>query len=302
MDNLYEKIAEQRKKLVGILKNPQARQVLNKWLLTELTYTSNAIEGNTLTRRETALAIEQNITSASKPLNDYLEAKNHSRAFGLILKLSKTKIPIRENDILSIHKEILKGINNLDGGKYRNVRVRIAGSGVVFPNPVKVANMMKSFTKWINQTKLNAIEKAIEAHFKLVSIHPFIDGNGRTARLVMNLILFKNGYYPLIIRLRDRKRYIDSLETAQIKGNLTPYNLFMLKALKRSLQTYIDMLDKNKQDISSKNLLTISQFAYASRLPVSTIRYYLRIGKLRPIARTESDYMLFSRKQIKELK
>ena len=302
MREIIKSIELKKNILSKILKNHQAKRVLNKWLLTELAYTSNAVEGNTLTRRETALAIEQNVTSASKPLNDYLEAKNHSNAFILILKLALKSKKISENDVLAVHASILKGINDSNGGKYRNVRVRIAGSGAVFPNPLKVSQLMKNFTKWLNTAKYDAVKKGVEAHFKLVSIHPFIDGNGRTARLLMNLILIKEGYQPIIIRPRDRKRYIDTIETGQIKQDMEPYNNFMYKALERSMQTYIDMLATKKSHVETGNLLTISKFAKQAKLPVSTIRYYLRAGKLKPVARTDGDYMLFSKKQIKNLK
>lgn len=302
MKNTIKDIELKKKKLLSILKNKQNIEVLKKWLLTELAYTSNAIEGNTLTRRETAMAIEQDITSSSKPLTDYIEAKNHSDAFNIVWDLSKKKTKITENDILKIHKNILKGIHDTEKGKYRNVRVRISGSSVVLPNPLKVSKLMKEFLGWLNTSKLTIPEKAIEAHLRLVSIHPFIDGNGRVGRLLMNLILLKNNYYPVIIRKRDRKRYIDSIEKAQLTNNKESYESFMMTALNRSLETYIDMLDIKKEDIETKKLLKISEFADAVGVPISTIRYYLRVEKLKPATKDDNDYMLFSKEQVKEFK
>jgi Fic family protein len=288
-------------KLKKILKNPEAWTVLKNWLLTELAYTSNAIEGNTLTRRETALAITENITASSKPIKDYIEARNHSDAFKLILKLSKNKSPVSEDDILTIHREILKGINDSYSGRYRNINVRISGSRVVLPNSAKVYDLMKKFNKWLFENKFYPPHKASEAHLKLISIHPFIDGNGRTARLLMNLILLKAGYLPSIIRRRDRRQYLDVIELAQITDNKISYAEFMTKAYIRSLDTYLDIFNKNKSDVQYNKLLKISKFAEVAGMPVSTIRYYLRVGKIKPIAKTDSDYMLFSYKQIKEV-
>ncbi len=297
--NLLNEIESKIKTIKQILKNKQALKVFNDWLLTELSYTSNHIEGNSLTRKETTLAITQGITSSSqKPLKDYQEAINHAKAFKLVLQLAQNNKEITQNDILNIHKEILKSIDDDYAGCYRNVRVRISGSSVVMPNPLKVPDLMKEFIKFINSKQENVIQQAITAHFKFVSIHPFIDGNGRTARLLLNLLLLKNGYYPIIIRPRDRKNYLKTIEKGQLKSDLKSYSEFMFKTLNNSYQTYIDMFDNNI-NVDDKNLVTIGEFAKIAKLPISTVRYYLRVGKLKPITKTESDYMLFSPNQAK---
>ncbi|MDR1595505.1 MAG: Fic family protein [Puniceicoccales bacterium] len=207
VDEILKKIEEKRRILADFLKNPSNKAELVKWLTTELTYTSNAIEGNTLTRRETALTIEENITSGSKPLVDYIEAKNHGEAFRFVVECAEKKERISENSILHIHRLILQGIDNANAGGYRSVRVRISGSRTVLPNPLKVTELMADFVAKLAQSVANTPIKAIEAHYSLVAIHPFTDGNGRTARLLMNLILLADGYAPLIIRPRDRKHY-----------------------------------------------------------------------------------------------
>ncbi|MDR0645535.1 MAG: Fic family protein [Elusimicrobiota bacterium] len=298
----YKQIVEKNKKLSAILKNPQAKEVLRQWLLTELAYTSNHIEGNTLTRKETELTITKGITGSGKPLKEYMEAANHADAFKLALALSDSKKEITEDDILNVHKQILKGINGEYDGRYRSVRVRIAGSCVVMPNPLKVPQKMKELVSFINSKTLTAPELSIAAHFKFVSIHPFVDGNGRAGRLLMNLILLKAGFQPVIIRPRDRKIYINSIEKGQLTDDLTAYNAFMFKALERSLDTYIEMFDNDKPDIQPAKLMKISDFAKAAGVPTSTVRYYLRAGKIKPVSKTQGDYMLFSREQVKEIK
>ena len=302
MKEILEEIVKRNTQLSKILKNPQAKEVLINWLRTELAYTSNHIEGNTLTRHETELAITEGITTAEKPIKDYMEATNHADAFKVILDLSAKKENITESDILKIHKEVLKGINEEFAGRYRNVRVRISGSTVIMPNPLKVPDLMQEFIKHISSKTISTPEMALEAHFKFVSIHPFIDGNGRVGRLLMNLILLKGGYWPIIIRPRDRKRYINSIEKGQLTEDLSQYNSFMFKAFERSIDTYVDMFDNSKPDVQQSKLLKISQFAKAASVPVSTIRYYLRVGKIKPVAKTQGDYMLFSQEQIKEIK
>lgn len=298
---MLNEIKAKKATLSKLLKNKQNQAVLDKWLKTELAYTSNAIEGNTLTRKETALVIEEGITGGIKPLKDYIEAQNHARAFDFILKQYSNHKVLSENTVLEIHKIILSGINDADAGSYRSVRVYISGSRTILPNPVKVPDLMTDFGKWLTNTEDSALS-AIEAHYKLVTIHPFVDGNGRTARLLMNLILLKAGYCPIIIRPRDRKRYLNILENRQTKDEIEPYNKFMLEALSRSLDAVIDLLDIEKEDIAQEKLMTISKFAKLAGLPVSTIRYWVEIGKLKPIAKTPSDYMLFSKDQIKDLK
>lgn len=291
------KIEENKVILQNLLKNKDNQKVLDKWLTTELAYTSNAIEGNTLTRKETEMAIEEKITSGAKPINDYLEAINHAKAFEFIKTSAKNNIKIDEEYILQIHKIILSGIDDTNAGFYRSVRVRISGSQTILPNPLKVPDLMKDFSKWLVKKDGDMLMKAIETHYRLVTIHPFVDGNGRTARLLLNSMLLENGYVPIIIRTIDRRRYLSALETYQTKENSEPYYKFMLSAMNRSLKMMIDLLDVNKQE-PDKSLLTISKFAKICNVPVSSIRYWMQIGKIRPTAFTPAGYALFDHDQI----
>ncbi|MDR3156128.1 MAG: Fic family protein [Holosporaceae bacterium] len=275
-------------------------ETIIKWLRVELTYTSNNIEGNTLTRAETALTVEEGFTSGSKPIKDYLEAKNHAEAFDYIVSLVNQGKVNYEDVILKIHSIILNGIDDNNRGRYRNVRVRIAGSDVVLPNPLKVPDLMKNFTEKLDK-KPDSILKAFEAHYKLVEIHPFIDGNGRTARLLMNLILMRAGYLPTVIATIERKRYIASINFRNTKGDVIGYYKYMLRVLKKSLDMYVKMF--GKQEIETEQpLITVGEFAKYCGVPKSTLRYYIRIKKLEPISYTNSGYMLFSKEQAELLK
>ena len=301
MIEIRSKIEENRKRLLDLMKNKDNQKVLEKWLKTELAYTSNGIEGNTLTRRETELAIEEQITTGAKPINDYLEARNHALAFEFICQAVQNKIKIDESYILQIHKIILSGIDNTNAGFYRSVRVRISGSQTILPNPIKVPDLMNNFAKWLQQSQEDLLIKAIEAHYRLVSIHPFIDGNVRCARLLLNSILLQNDYFPIIIRKIDRKRYLHALEIYQTTDNNIPYYRFMFSAINRSMEMMINLLDTTQPEPQGK-LLTIAKFAKLANLPVSTIRYWMKQGKIKPIFYTASGYAMFDEKQVHEIK
>jgi Fic family protein len=290
MHKIFKQIQELSQKI-----SHDSFEAIIKWLRVELTYTSNNIEGNTLTRTETALTIEEGFASGSKPIKDYLEAKNHAEAFNYIVSLVSKKKVNYEDVILKIHSLILSGIDDNNRGRYRNVRVRIAGANVVLPNPLKVLDLMKNFAEKLDK-KPDSILKALEAHYKLVEIHPFIDGNGRTARLLMNLILMRAGYLPVIIPPIERKRYIASINSRNTKNNLLGYHGYMLKLLKKSLDKYIKLFGDQDEE-TNQPLMTIGKFAKYCGVPISTVRYYLRIKKLEPISYTSAGYMLFSRKQ-----
>ena len=293
MNKILSQIEENKQQLSKLLNNKNNKTELIKWLKTELAYTSNAIEGNTLTRKETQLVIEENLTSSSKPLKNYIEAVNHSKAFSKIMELIDTGAAINEKVILEIHKIILTGLDDNNAGFYRNCPVRISGSNVIMPNPMKVPQLMSEFFKWLEKNIDNEPDSAIMAHLKFVSIHPFTDGNGRCARLLMNLLLLKYNYAPIIIRPTDRKKYLSVIENYQLKNDEETYIKFMVKLLNRSFKIIINMLEPKETEIKSK-LLTISKYAKYKGLPVSTIRYWVEIGKIKPTGYTNSGYMLFA--------
>lgn len=212
-------------------------QNLNEWFNIELAYNSNAIEGNTLSKSETQIVIEKGLTISGKSLKEHLEAINHSFALKFIEEISKEK-NISLNDILHIHNLILKGIDNTNAGTYRKIQVKISGSDVELPSPLKIPELMKQFSKWINKSKEHPVIKAANAHYELVKIHPFVDGNGRTARLLMNLILLQNEYPLAVIENSQRKEYIDSVQDAD-KGNINNFYKVICNAIEKSLDTYL---------------------------------------------------------------
>ena len=297
--SLISQLSDRKRKFNKLFKEEKSKEQLYKWLKSELAYTSNNIEGNTLTRKETRLVIEEDITSSSKPFVHYQEAVNHAKAFDYIIDMLKSGKKINENTVLEIHKRLLSGIDDYNAGFYRNCPVRISGSRVILPNPIKVPDLMKDF--FVKYEKFDGVADIIKTHLDFVSIHPFSDGNGRCARLLMNLLLMQNGFCPIIIRPRDRKRYINSIEKAQLTGDIDDYMKFMVTRLSQSFDTIFDIYEP-KKEVENAKLMTIAKFAKAVELPVSTIRYWVKVGKLKPTMYTESGYMMFSQEQINKVK
>lgn len=270
---------------------------LREWFKIELTYTSNAIEGNTLSRAETALVVEKGLTVDGKTLREHLEAVNHAHAFEWIMQqIDTTKQDITERVILDLHLLILQKIDDTNAGRYRTIPVRIAGSTVIMPNAMKVPDLMGEFVSWLHNSDANPLTLAIDAHFKFVSIHPFVDGNGRTARLLMNLLLMQSGYPSAIIRKEDRKQYITRIEKAQLGGSLADYYALMYEAVDRSLDIYLNALEGKEQTqvLEKKPLLKIGELAELANETVPTIRHWTKEGLLNVVKYTPGGYQLYS--------
>ncbi len=214
----------------------------------EYTFESNRIEGNTLTLRETDLVINEGLTISGKSMREHLEAINHVEAIAYIKQLMERNFQFNERELLSVHNLILRGIIPEDAGRYRRVQVMIKGSSHMPPQPFIVPKEMEDYFIWFeeNKSKLHPIILAAEMHERLVTIHPFIDGNGRTSRLVMNLILLQNGYVIANIKgdYESRMSYYQALETAQTSGNKEDFLMFIAQTEKDSLERYLDIISK----------------------------------------------------------
>lgn len=212
----------------------------------EYTFESNRIEGNTMTLRETDMVINEGLTISGKSMREHLEAINHQEAIGFIKELMNKNNSLNERDLLSIHNLILRGMIPEDAGRYRKVQVMIQESSHTPPQPLLVPQEMEEYFTWyeINKNKMHPIILAAEMHERLVTIHPFIDGNGRTSRLIMNLILMQKGYIIANIKgdYENRMRYYQSLEIAQTKKDKEDFLLFIAQTQKESLERYIGIL------------------------------------------------------------
>lgn len=242
LDELAEKVAELRKD--GAL-SPQVLHHLRKHFRLKDIYHSNAIEGNVLSLGETRQVLETGVTITGKPLKDSLEAKNLGHALDFFEELVTRHEPISELELRQIHSLILAGIDDDNAGRYRSTRVQITGSQFEPPGPEEVTPRMAELGDWLKNVSVpesrlsqSPILVAAAAHAWLVYIHPFADGNGRTARILMNLMLMRYGYPIAIITKDDRDRYYDALEETQ-STDLSPFAGLVVESVLESLEEYM---------------------------------------------------------------
>jgi len=223
-----------------------ALQRIRTDLSLEWTYNSNSIEGNTLSLKETQMVLQEGITIKGKSLVEHFEAHNHEKAIDYLYTLVNENYLLRSIDILSLHSLVLRSIEDDFAGRLRNGGVRIIGANFTPPNANKVSDLLDELISFINEnTKgLNDILLSTIFHHKLVWIHPFFDGNGRTVRLAMNLLLMRKGFPPAIILKNDRKKYYEAINQAN-KGSYHKLYLLMLQALERSLNIYLNAMPGN---------------------------------------------------------
>lgn len=210
----------------------------------EWTYNSNAIEGNTLTLMETKVVLE-GITVGGKTLIEHLEVINHRDAILYVEEIVKDNEQLSEWQIKSIHRLVLKGINDNYAGAYRDQQVIIAGAKHIPPAPFLIKEQMENLIKWYDGegSKLHPIAKAALLHIIFVGIHPFIDGNGRTSRLLLNLELMKNGYPPIVIRNENRIKYYNALDKAHTTNDNIDFIKLVLEELNKTLDLYLRLIE-----------------------------------------------------------
>jgi len=279
---IKERIDEKLKILNSFRPLPlSAVRKLREQFEVEMTYNSNAIEGNSLTLKETHLVINEGITIKGKPLKDHIEAKTHKEALDYLYELieKEKKISISETLIKLFHQIVTEDIDKEWAGKYRNSLVLIGGADYKPPEAIDVPKMMADLIDWVrdNKNKLHLVELAAILHYKLVAIHPFFDGNGRTARLIMNVVLMKLGYPLAIILKNDRKRYYNVLSKAD-KGDLIPFVRFIAQAVERSLDIYLKILTPKEK--KKEKFLPLSQLSKRTKFSPKYLNLLVRTGKL----------------------
>ena len=244
----------------------------------EWTYNSNSIEGNTMSLRETQMVLQEGITVKGKSLREHFETHNHDKAIDYLYSIINETYILRSIDILSLHGLVLRSIEEDFAGRIRNGGVRITGANFTPPNANKVPDLLDELIDFINTNplNLNAIELATIFHHKLVWIHPFFDGNGRTVRLSMNLLLMRCGFPPAIILKNDRKKYYEALNQAN-NGNYQKLTLLMCQSLERTLNIYINALpDNDTEYVEISNLVQEPNMPYGQEY----ISLLARTGKI----------------------
>ena len=246
MDYLLASIAAKQERIDKLRPvSPKALANLEHYYDIELTYTSNAIEGNTLSAVETTLVIEKGITVSGKPLKDHLEAIDHYDAIRYVRELARQTSPLIESDVRDLHKLVMRRSGPGIAGRYADLSryVRTETGRHVFPSPAEIPALMSDFAAWLG-TATDTPETAFMAHRRLVDIHPFNDGNGRTARLLMNLVLIRGGYPPVAVRPEDRLDYIRSLQQAQAGQGTQSLSDLLYKRLDATLGEYLSVLQE----------------------------------------------------------
>ena len=243
---IHSRILEKKKRLDALRPLPAdliAR--LRRELMVEYTYDSNAIEGSSLTLRETRLVVEEGFTVAGKPLRDFVVARNHPEALRYVEELVQGGRVVDEAAVLELHRLVLKGVVE-DAGRYRSSGVTIAGATFLPPPSREVVPRMLELLRWLreNPDELSPIAQAAVFHYRFVQIHPFAEGNGRAARLLMNVVLMRNGY-PFIanVTFRERARYLRTLSEADL-GDMTPFVNFVARSVENALDVYLRAVEE----------------------------------------------------------
>lgn len=233
IDQLKTQLDRHRPLPPAVVKNLHENLVLN-W-----TYHSNAIEGNTLTLKETKVALE-GITVGGKSLREHFEAINHRDAIALVEELVQKQQPLDEWTIKSLHQLVLKNIDADNAGRYRQQNVMIAGAEHRPPDALLVPEQMQALILWHQQKgqQLHPVERAARVHGELVKIHPFVDGNGRTARLLMNLELMKAGLPATVIQVGQRLAYYEALDQAHCSGDYQDFIRLLVNSVIQSFEPY----------------------------------------------------------------
>jgi len=255
-----------------------ALQKIKDALSVEWTYNSNSIEGNSMTLRETHVILNDGMTVKGKPLREHFEVNNHHKALHFLYDLVQEKKQLDSSNILQIHAFMMNNVEDLYAGRLRNAGVRIQGANFVPPNARKVYDLFNELINFVatNPLNLNVIELSAVFHHKFIWIHPFFDGNGRTVRLAMNLILMNAGFPPAIILKNDRNKYYSALNSAN-NGNYSKLMLVMCQAVERSLNIYLTALPENTSDFRE-----ISSIVEESSIPygLEYISLLARQGKI----------------------
>lgn len=241
-DMNYAKLLEMKKQL------DEQRNIFPKEALAsfdssfniEYAHNSTAIEGNTLSLIQTKAIIEDGISVGGKTLREIYEVANHAKAFAYTQKYAAKEKRLDEKTVKDIHALLMENI--LTGGIYRNVEVRISGAGHTPPAPNEMYQQIKNFyADLLYKSDLNAIELAAWTHAEFVRIHPFVNGNGRTARMIMNYQLLAHGFLPISIAKENRLEYFDALEAYAVNGNLNPFADMIAELEEQRLEEYLSI-------------------------------------------------------------
>lgn len=290
---LRERLTAKKQRLDSLRPLPQAAvHRLQEQILTEWIYHSNALEGNTISLQETRLILETGLTIGGKSLREHFEVINHRDAIHYVEQLvQQPEEPITPFHVRQIHRLVLSRIDDDWAGKYRQGQVRIAGAVHIPPEAWQVPQAMDAWSEWLNASHhLHPIDLAAEAHHRLAAIHPFVDGNGRTARLVMNLLLMRQGYPPAVILRSNRQQYYRVLASAD-SGRRAPLVNFIGRAAERSLTLYLEACEpQTTPPPEAEQWIPLREAAQGSPYTQEYLSLLARLGRIEAIKRGKTWY------------
>ncbi len=291
--HLAKRISDKKARLDALRPlSPSVLARLNEALTLEWIYNSNAIEGSTLTLQETRLILETGLTIGGKSLREHFEVTNHREAILYVESLVAENAVVTPFHVRQIHALVLQKIDAENAGQYRKTQVRIAGAIHTPPDSWEIPRLMDEWGEWIleAQKKDEPINIAAQAHHRLVNIHPFIDGNGRTARLIMNLLLIKEGYPASIIERVHRKQYYRVLSQAD-EGKYAPLVNFLGRAVERSLTQALEAAIPRSKALPDEEVwIPLREAAKNSPYSQEYLSLLARKGRLEAIKRGRNWY------------
>ena len=251
----YVMLCQKKEQLADIREHlpKEALQSFDKSFEVEYTHNSTAIEGNTLTLIQTKAVLEDGISVGGKTLREIYEVVNHSKAFQFVKQCVAEGKPLDENTVKDIHALLMENI--LPGGIYRNVEVRISGAQHKPPAPSEMYRQVKGFYADLPyKAEMNAMELAAWTHAEFVKIHPFVDGNGRTSRMIMNYQLMAVGFLPVSIAKENRLPYFEALEAYAVGGDLKPFAEMIASLEEQRLEEYLGIMQEPAQENNDPEL------------------------------------------------
>ena len=290
---LLKRLDTKKTQLDGLRPLPVAAiNRLRDGILIEWIYNSNAIEGSTVTLQETRLILETGLTIGGKSLREHFEVINHREAIQYVEELIQNTEPITAFHVRQIHKLILTHIDDENAGSYRKTQVRIAGASFTPPESWQITSLMAEWSDWVARAEgtLHPVILAAQAHYRLVAIHPFVDGNGRTARLVMNLLLMRRGYPPTVILRANRRQYYSVLAKAD-SGKTDALENFVGRAVENGLNLYIETCKSvTKSPKAEEEWIPLREACVGTPYSQEYLSLLARLGRIEAMKRGRNWY------------
>ena len=305
MDELFGQILRKKEQLLTLQPLPQkVAAKLDAFLMTDLAWTSNGIEGNALSRQETELVITKGVTVQGKTIREHLAAKNHADAYSYIKTLQrKSRQDIQVDHIRELNRLLLGQIDLQAGGAYRQKGLTVDGHR--FAPPKTIAGAMRELFSWIHRpTKEHPIALAAEAHSRLLAASPFADANGQTARLLLSLLVMQDGYPPTIVRKEDAGAYRTAFLQAS-EGNTAPMIRLIVRSTDQTLDEVLVIVQPSlsrQTEAPTEDLFKIGALAKKAGESVPTIRFWVAVGLLNVANFTKGGYQLFDERMVERIR